>query len=128
MAFRKLTVAVAFFSMFVTSVASGGTAYSLNANSVTTKRLPSDVLSHCYGNTSNCSAGDAIAKCAVTDCGDLNELSNPTYMGQFLTASPGNSDDSSTFYYSAPTDPWYSISASTSSGLQTVVFRAPSGA
>src|ERR1700719_1340608 len=55
--------------------------YSLNANSVTTKPLPGDVLSHCYGNTSNCSAGDAIAKCAMTDCGNLSELRNPTYMG-----------------------------------------------
>jgi hypothetical protein len=103
-------------------------AYSSNSDSVTTKPLPSDIMNHCQGNTSNCAAGDAIAKCAMTDCGNLSEISNPTYMGQFLTASPGNSDEAGTFYWSASTDPWYSISAATPSGLQTVAFHAPNGA
>lgn len=92
MALRNLTVAIAFLSIIVTTTASGGTAYSLNANSVTTKPLPSDVLSHCYGNTSNCSAGDAVAKCTMTDCGNLSELNNPTYIGSFVKASPGRDD------------------------------------
>src|SRR6202044_911604 len=92
----------------VTTTPSSGAAYSQNANSVTTKPLPSDVLSHCFGNTSNCSAGDAIAKCAMTDCGNLSELNNPSYMGMFFKASPGRDDFGNPVYYSAPTDPWYS--------------------
>jgi hypothetical protein len=112
----------------VTTPPSSGSAYSLNPNSVTTKALPADVLSHCYGNTSNCSAGDAIAQCAMTDCGGLSELNNPSYMGAFVKATPGRDDFGNPVYYSAATDPWYSISAATPSGAQTVVFHAPNGA
>jgi hypothetical protein len=115
-------------SVTVTIGISSGAAYSLNANSVTTKPLPSDVLSHCYGNTSNCAAGDAIAKCAMTDCGGLSELGNPTYMGSFTFASPGNSDEAMAFYYCDATCPWYSVQAATPTGWQTVTFHAPSGA
>ena len=128
MALRNLAVAVAFFSIIVTTAASGGTAYSQNANSVTTKPLPGDVLSHCYGNTSNCSAGDAIAKCAMTDCGSLSELNNPTYMGLFFKASPGRDDFGNPVYYSASTDPWYSILAAAPTGSKTVTFHAPNAA
>ena len=128
MALRNLTVAIAFLSIIVTTTASGGTAYSLNANSVTTKPLPSDVLSHCYGNTSNCSAGDAVAKCTMTDCGNLSELNNPTYIGSFVKASPGRDDFANPVYPSASTDPWYSITAATPTGSQTETFHAPNAA
>ncbi len=115
-------------SVTVTSSPSTAPAYSLNPNSVTTKLLPTDVLSHCYGNTSNCSAGDAIAKCALTDCGAHSELGDATYMGRFVKASPGRDDFGNPVYHSAPTDPWYSITAATPTGSQNVVFRAPNGA
>jgi hypothetical protein len=128
MALRNLMAAIAFFSIMVTSAPSSGSSYSQNPNSVTTKPLPSDVLSHCYGNTSNCSSGDAIAKCALTDCGGLSELNNPTYMGTFVKASPGRDDFSNPVYYSASTDPWYSITAATSKGSQTITFHAPNAA
>ena len=127
MALRKLTLGIAFLSILVTSGLSSG-QYSQNANSVTTKPLPSDVMSHCYGNTSNCSAGDAIAKCAMTDCGGLSELNNPTYMGLFAKASPGRDDFGNPVYYSASTDPWYTIKAATSTGSQTISFHAPNAA
>jgi len=107
----------------------GIASYSSNANSVTTKPLPSDIMSHCYGNTSNCAAGDLIAKCAMTDCGGLSEISNPTYMGEFDKASPGNGDFGNPVYYPVSTDPWYKISAATSTGTaQTVTFHAPNAA
>lgn len=116
-------------SVTVTSSPSGGAAYSQNANSVTTKLLPSDIMSHCYGDTSNCAAGDAIAKCAMTDCGGLSEISNPTYMGQFIKASPGATDFATPVYYPTSSDPWYKITAATSSGVaQTITFHAPNGA
>lgn len=127
MALRKLRLAIAFFSIVVTSALSSG-QYSQNANSVTTKPLPSNVMSHCYGNTSNCSDGDAIAKCAMTDCGDLSELNNRTYMGLFVKASPGRDDFGNPVYYSASTDPWYTIAAATSTGSQTISFHAPNAA
>ncbi len=103
-------------------------SYSSNAKSVTTKPLPSDVMSHCYGNTSNCSAGDAIAQCAMTDCGNLSETGQPTYMGSFVKASPGHDDFGTPVYYAASTDPWYSITASTPTGPQSITFQAPNAA
>jgi len=112
----------------ITSTPSTGAAYSQNANSVTTKALPSDVLSHCFGDSSNCAAGDAIAQCALTDCGGLSELSNPAYMGNFLKASPGSSDLTDAFYSSASTDPWYSITAATPTGSHAFTFHAPNAA
>lgn len=115
-------------SVKVSSSPTTGSAYSQNPNSVTTKPLPSDVLSHCFGDTSNCAAGDAIAQCALTDCGGLSETGNPSYMGQFLKASPGSSDLTDSFYESKSTDPWYSIKAATPTGLQTVSFHAPNAA
>lgn len=128
MAFRNLAVSVVLFSTLVTSAASAQAAYSKNADSVTTKPLPSNVMSHCYGNTSNCSAGDAIAKCTMTDCGDLSEINNPTYMGLFEKPSPGDNDFGGPVYYSASTDPWYSSTVATPSGHQTITFHAPNGA
>ena len=122
-------------SVTVTSAASTGSAYSLNANAVTTKLLPSDVFSHCYGDTSNCVAGDLIAKCALTDCGTYADTPMPQQMGTLLFASPGNSDNEDAFYYScaglpvcSTADPYGSVIASTPTGNQTIVFRFPSGA
>jgi hypothetical protein len=128
MSLDKLTVAIAFLSILLTSALSFGLQYSQNANSVTTKPLPGDVMSHCYGNRSDCSSGDAIAKCAMTDCGGLSELNNPTYMGLFVKASPGRDDFGNPVYYSASTDPWYSIKAATATGSQTISFHAPNAA
>ena len=106
----------------------GVASYSSNANSVTSKPLPSDIMNHCYGNTSNCAAGDAIAKCALTDCGGYQDTPVPQQIGPLFLASPGSSDNEDAFYYSAPTDPWGTASAATLTGVQTVVFRYPSGA
>jgi hypothetical protein len=64
----------------------------------------------------------------MTDCGNLSELGNPSYMGGFLKASPGNSDLTDAVYYSKSTDPWYSIAAATPTGVQTVTFHAPNAA
>jgi hypothetical protein len=106
-----------------------GAAYSQNADSVTTKVLPNDVLSRCFGDTSNCSAGDAIAKCVMTDCGGLSEISNPGYMGAFDKASPGANDIGSLpLYQPLSTDPWYSVTASTPAGSQAITFHAPNAA
>jgi hypothetical protein len=109
--------------------------YSSNANSVTSKPLPSDIMQHCYGNTSNCAAGDAIAKCALTDCGGVKDTPVPQYMGVLFFASPGNSDNEDAVYYScagppncSTADPYGKVVASTPTGNQTIVFRFPSGA
>jgi hypothetical protein len=115
-------------SVTVSSGTSSGAAYSHNPNSVTTKVLPSDVLSHCFGDTSNCSTGDAIAKCAMTDCGGLSETGSPSYMGTFQRSSPGNADIANAFYSSVSSDPWYSITAASPSGSKTVTFHAPNAA
>ena len=98
------------------------------SNGIMAHKLPSDAMSHCWGDTADCAAGDAIAKCALTDCGGLSELSNPTYMGTFVWSSPGRDDFGEPLYYSAPTDPWYTIDAATPTGIQSFTFRAPSGA
>jgi hypothetical protein len=102
--------------------------YANATHPLLTQKLPSDVMSHCWGNSGDCSAGDAIAKCALTDCGDLSELSNPLSMGLLVWSSPGRDDFGEPLYYSAPTDPWYSLAAATPNGQQTFTFRAPSGA
>ena len=152
MALRHLTLAVVFFSAVSLvsaqtfdagpgagepsnsafgSESSTSIPYSQNANSVTTKPLPSDVLSHCYGNTSNCSAGDAIAKCAMTDCGNLSETGNPSYMGMFYRASPGRDDFAQATYSSASTDPYYTMTTAAGTGYKAtanVVFHAPNAA
>jgi hypothetical protein len=98
------------------------------SNGIMAHKLPPDAMSHCWGDTADCAAGDAIAKCALTDCGGLSELSNPTYMGTFVWSSPGRDDFGEPLYYSAPTDPWYTIDAATPTGIQSFTFRAPSGA
>jgi len=125
-----LVVAVPAFAQYtLTSQQPPGVAsYSSNANSVTTKRLPSDILSHCQGNTSNCAAGDLIAKCAITDCGAISELGAPIHMGRFLKASPGASDFANPVYYPSLADPWYSVLASTPTGKQTVAFHCQNAA
>jgi hypothetical protein len=65
----------------------------------------------------------------MTDCGNLSEITNPTYMGEFIKASPGATDFGTPVYYSAPTDPWYQITAASSSGSAiTVQFHAPNAA
>ena len=122
----------------IKSTSSTGTPYySQNANSVTTKVLPSDVLQHCFGDTSNCATGDLIAKCAMLDCNETgsdpitynySELSNPTYMGLFVKASPGKDDFGLPLYNPLPTDPWYSMLVTTPTGAQTIKFHAPNAA
>ncbi len=49
-------------------------------------------------------------------------------MGTFLKASPGSSDLTNAVYDSKSTDPWYSITAATPTGVQTVSFHAPNAA
>jgi hypothetical protein len=97
-------------------------SYYANANSITTKPLPADYLSHLYTN------GDNIAKCAMTDCGAVPELTYPVNMGRFLKASPGSSDFANPVYYSAPSDPWYSAPFATPTGQQTIAFHCPNAA
>jgi hypothetical protein len=127
-----LLAGAAFAQYTLTSQQPASTAsYSSYPNSVTTKRLPSNVLSHCYGNTSNCSAGDAIAKCAMTDCGNLSELGNPTYMGAFYAYSPGTNDNNDATFYSAATDPYYEFTTASGPGgvyINNVIFHAPNAA
>jgi hypothetical protein len=123
-------------SVTLTPAPSSGAAYSLNANSVTTKHLPDDIMNHCYGNTSNCSAGDAIAKCAMTDCGAISELGSPTSMGLFQRESPGNNDPGTPVYYSTGADPYYKLVSTAGPGVAwptgqaetNVIFRAPNAA
>ena len=87
--------------------------YSRNSKSVTTKRLPADVMSHLASN------GESIARAAVGGTGgDVRQY-----------ATPGSDDFGVPLYYSAPTDPFFKTTgcATTSfSGLPA--FRAPSNA
>jgi hypothetical protein len=112
----------------------GVAAFSSNVNAVTTKPLPSDIMQHCLGNTSNCAAGDLVAKTAMLDCGGagltgcLSEIGNASYMGLYQRSSPGSDDFAAPLYYSLATDPWYSIEVTTPAGTQTITFHAPSAA
>lgn len=111
--------------------------YSLYSNPVTTQPLPSDVMMHLLGNTSNAAASDAMAKCTMLDCAnsaypptvfELDEVSNPTFMGILAVRSPGTSDLGTPFYYCDASCPWYSVTAATSSGAAAIKFHAPNAA
>ena len=87
------------------------------------------ILSHCWGNTSNCANGDAIAKFSVTGNGGCK--GSPEVCGFFDIAPAGtsgasnaSSDQGVPIYYATSSDPWYSL---TTNGLN-IRFHAPSGA
>ena len=105
--------------------------YGQNATSITTKPLPSDVLSHCWGNSGNCSTGDAIAQALFSAAGSDNLM-----MAVQIPFAPGSgassfsADEGVPIYYSTATNPWYQTGTScnyTTPGLNAV-FHAPSGA
>lgn len=87
--------------------------YSKNANSVTTKRLPADVMSHLA------SGGDTRAQTAVGNAsGDLTQY-----------ATPGADDYGVPLYYSSPTDPYYKTSGCATTSFSSLpAFRAPNNA
>ena len=87
--------------------------YSQNSKSVTTKRLPSDVMNHLAPN------GDTLARTAVGSAsGDIRQY-----------ATPGSDDYGVPLYYSAPTDPYYKTSGcATTSFSNLPAFRAPNNA
>ncbi len=124
--------------------AGGGTPYTISnppdatwfpfadAGSVTNKPLPPDVLQHCWGNTSDCSAGDAIAKWTLTSgYGATNFSRNGmtvgyVYFPNTLTGS-NSADISGPMYYGQAGDPWYKISGCQYNQV-SVRFHAPNRA
>jgi hypothetical protein len=104
----------------------GVASYSSNTNSVSTKPLPADIMSHLY---TGGVGGDAIAKCALNDCNpSQGDTPVPQPIGMLDIASPGNYDNADAVYYSALKDPYGKVVAATPSGNDTVVFRYPSAA
>lgn len=95
--------------------------YRANPQSITTKQLPNagkgGPTNHLYPNS------DAIARCALTDCG---HTSAPYGLVQF--AKPGVNDRGTPVYYSDSSMPWYKLSGCSLSSLNGKVFHAPSGA
>ena len=87
--------------------------YSQNSKSVTTKRLPGDVMNHLAAN------GDTLARTAVGSAsGDVRQY-----------ATPGSDDYGVPLYYSAPSDPYYKTSGcATTSFSNLPAFRAPNNA
>src|SRR5579862_1648122 len=98
--------------------------------SLSNKPLPSDVLLHCYGNTSNCAQGDAMAKYALTS----NDAVGPPYrrsgstVGTITFMVPGASDSQLPIYYGQSTDPWYTLSNCLHDATIKVSFHAPNRA
>ncbi len=131
-------------STSVITATTASTAYSIstppgpawfpfaNAGSITNKPLPSDVLKHCWGNTSNCSAGDAIAKWTLTSgYGATNFSRNGLTVGFVYfpnTLTNGSSADvSGPMYYGSSSDPWYKIAGCKYNSIN-VRFHAPNKA
>jgi hypothetical protein len=110
--------------------------YSSISSSVTTQKLPADIMSHLWGNTSTVTASDLMAKTTLLDCGgvgltscQLSETTNPTFMGIFTKPSPGREDYAAAFYYPLSTDTWYKdTSVATPTGVATVLFHAQNAA
>lgn len=128
----------------ITTATTASTSYSIstppgptwfpfaNTGSITNKPLPSDVMKHCWGNTSNCSAGDAIAKWTLTSgYGATNFSRNGLTVGSVYfpnTLTNGSSADlSGPLYYGKASDPWYKI-ASCKYNKTNVRFHAPNRA
>ena len=84
-------------------------AYSSNPASITAKRLPSDVLSHLWGNVSSVTASNGYGKCITTDCGAANNSGTGSSWGSTSWSSYGNYGTSA-IYWASPGDPWYSAS------------------
>ena len=95
--------------------------YAANSRSITMKQLPNagkgGPTNHLYPNS------DAIARCALTDCGNT---AAPYGLVQF--AKPGVNDRGTPVYYSDSSMPWYKLSGCTIAKLNGKVFHAPSGA
>ena len=103
-----------------------------DAGSVTNKPLPADVLQHCWGNTSDCSAGDTIAKWTLTSGYGATDFSrHGLTVGSVYfpnTWPKGNSADiSGAMYYGQATDPWYRIAGCHYNKID-VRFHAPNQA
>ena len=101
-------------------------AYSSNPNSLTGKRLPSDVLNHLWGNTSSVTASNGFGKCILTDCGASTNAGPGSTWLAFNAATYGNYNTTGV-YWAKSTDPWYVINGCyyCASGW-TAEFQAPS--
>jgi len=82
--------------------------YSLNSASITSKRLPFDVLSHLWGNTSTVTASNGFGKCITTNCGANTNSGVDSTWGALNLPTYGNYGVPA-IYWAQPTDPWWKI-------------------
>ena len=99
------------------------------SNSITNKPLPADVLQHCYGNTADCSQGDALAKYALTNDGAATNFGRRGDTVGFIQFGMQASQNSAEpIYYGQATDPWYKLSHCLYEPNINVTFHAPNRA
>ena len=102
----------------------GRVPYAQNLNSVSTKQLPLDVMSHLAPSS------DAIAVNVLQDNGGWGPLSwNSGFWGSATFSTPGPDNCCSMpLYYATASDPWYVITSCVDGGPLGIPFHAPSGA
>jgi hypothetical protein len=90
--------------------------YSSNPESIFYKKLPADVLSHLWGNTSSVTASNNFGKCIATECGNisLNGIGNTESCNNgacsgwdLLTFASYGNFGTKAVYYATQADPWY---------------------
>jgi hypothetical protein len=87
--------------------------YSLNTASIVGIEINrSYVLSHLWGNTSSVTASNGYGKCITTDCGAAPTGGAGSPWGTISYSSYGNYDTSA-FYWSQSTDPYWIVSGCT---------------
>lgn len=101
--------------------------YANNPGSITSKRLPANVMSHLYTSPQGVSGHD-IAVCAFTDCGNPQYAPGGSLYGMFVADTPGSSDQGTAFYYASASDPWYKMVGCGVSAMNGLVFHAPNQA
>lgn len=101
--------------------------YANNSRSITSKRLPANVMSHLYTSPQGVSGHD-IAVCAFTNCGDHRYMPGGSLYGLMGLSSPGGSDLGPPFYYATVNDPWYKLTGCALSSLNGLTFHAPNQA
>ncbi|HLK31845.1 MAG TPA: hypothetical protein VKT29_02065 [Terriglobales bacterium] len=125
----RTALCMCFLAIPLISVSAQQTSlYSSSLTSLLTKPLPNagngGPTNHLYSN------GDAIADCALTDCGAINLLTGSAWntVSEMQWATPGRNDLGLPVYHSSKSDPWYRLSCVSAPSLNGITFQAPNNA
>jgi hypothetical protein len=90
---------------------------SSNPESIFYRKLPADVLSHLWGNTSSVEASNNFGKCIATQCGNINmngigntqscSAKGVCSAWNLLTFASYGNFGTKAVYYATQADPWY---------------------